>query len=127
MYEKELVLEVLVRIEESIFQLSEWTRNVTNADDFSSSPDGMILLNAVCMKLLAIGEEVKGLDKRTDKKLLNQYPSVPWKEVMGLRDIIAHHYFEVDPNEIFTVIKVDIPPLLEIVKMIKKDIEPGID
>ena len=61
----------------------------------------MILLNAVCMKLFAVGEEVKALDKRTDKTLLPKYPQIQWKDVMGMRDVIAHHYFELEADKVW--------------------------
>jgi uncharacterized protein with HEPN domain len=120
MYDRLLTLEILRRLEESLGEVVLWTERVTSAHDFVSTPDGMILLNAVCMKLLAAGEEVKALDRRTGGALLPQYSEIPWKEVKGLRDIIAHHYFDVDAGEIFTVIRTDIPPLLKVIhKMIK--------
>ncbi len=81
----------------------------------------MILLNAVCMKLLTIGEEVKALDRRTGGKLLSQYGEIPWKEVMGLRDIIAHHYFDVDAGEIFTVVKQDLQLLSDVIRKMIND------
>lgn len=122
MFDKVLALETLKHIEESLHEIARWTRNISSADDFSTSPEGMILLNAVCMKLLAIGEEVKGLDRRTGGKLLPNYPSIPWKEVMGLRDIIAHHYFDVDAGEIFTVLRVDLPPLSTVIRQMTADL-----
>jgi uncharacterized protein with HEPN domain len=48
-----------------------------------------------------LGESIKTLDKLTNRELLPTYPSINWREVMGARDIMAHHYFEVDPEEIF--------------------------
>ncbi len=48
-------------------------------------------LDAICMQLLALGESVKNLDKVTDGTLLQQYPSIEWKRVMGMRDVISHH------------------------------------
>jgi uncharacterized protein with HEPN domain len=51
------------------------------------------------MVIIALGEAVKTLDKLSDKKLLPTYPSIEWKKVMGARDIIAHHYFEVDAGD----------------------------
>lgn len=122
MYDKPLTAEILCRIEETLCEIIAWTDKVKSADDFTSNPDGMILLNAVCMKLLAIGEEVKLLDHRTKGELLPEYEDIPWKEVMGLRDIIAHHYFDIDYSEIFTVITVDIPPLLKVIRKMMKDI-----
>ena len=56
----------------------------------------MLRLDAICMNLIALGETVKGLDKLTDGQLLKNYPDVYWKGVMGMRDKISHHYFEID-------------------------------
>jgi len=61
------------------------------------------------MLLIAIGESVKRIDKATDKKLLPQYPEVDWKGVMGMRDIIAHHYFDIDAEVVFEVMKDSLP------------------
>lgn len=122
MYNRQRVFDMLERIEESISDVQQWTEHITGPDDFYASSTGMILLNAVCMKLLAVGEEVKSLDRRTNGNLLSHYSSIPWKQVMGLRDIIAHHYFEVDASEICTIIQTDLPPLLQVVQQMKEDI-----
>lgn len=55
------------------------------------SESGMILLDSVCMKLIAIGK-CKKLDRLTNKDLL-KITSVIGKGVMAMRDIIVHHYF----------------------------------
>ena len=68
----------------------------------------MVLLDATCMLLIAIGESLKNLDKTTNGQLLPTYPSIPWKNVKGLRDIIAHHYFDVDAAQILWIIQNEI-------------------
>jgi len=123
MYDKLLALETLKNIEDSLCEVLEWSEDVSSVDDFTNSPTGMMLLNAVCMKLLAVGEEIKGLDRRTDGELLKHYPSVPWKQIKGLRDIIAHRYFSLDAAVIFSVLKGDIPTLLEVIRQISTDID----
>ena len=57
------------------------------------------------MLLIAIGESVKRIDKATNKELLSHYPEIDWKGVMGMRDIIAHHYFDIDAVIVFDVMK----------------------
>ena len=57
-------------------------------------------LDSICMQLIAIGESLKNFDKVTSKKVLSKYPEIEWKRVIGLRDIITHHYFDLSP-EIF--------------------------
>lgn len=76
-----------------------------------SSPEGMTLLDATCMLLIAVGESLKNLDKVTDGKLLPTYPSIPWKQVKGLRDIIAHHCFDVDASQIFWILCYELSPI----------------
>ena len=123
MYNKELIVEHLQNIESSLKDIIIWTENINSIDVFLTSKDGMILLNAVCMKLIAIGEEVKGLDKRTDKKLLAQYPDIQWKDIMGMRDVIAHHYFDIDTEKVFEAIQNDVPKLHIVIKEILKDVK----
>ena len=106
-----IIYETLKNIETAISRLRERTQNIKTVDDFLTSPSGMEKLDAACMVLLAIGESVKTLDKNTNKQLLQTYPSIDWKGVMGARDIIAHHYFEVDADAVFDIIKNDIEPL----------------
>ena len=71
----------------------------------------MILLDATCMLLIAIGESLKNLDKVTESRLLSTYPSIPWRQVKGMRDIISHHYFDVDPAQVLWIITNEITPL----------------
>ena len=79
-------------------------------------------LDSICMLLIAIGESLKNLDKVTNKSLLICYPQVDWKKAIGMRDIISHHYFDVDAEVIFDVCKTKISELTEIIKKIKRDL-----
>lgn len=108
---KGIALDVLEDILSAIERLEDRTKDVQTIDDFLCSSSGMILLDATCMLLIAIGESLKNLDKTTDGKLLPTYPSIPWKNVKGMRDIIAHHYFDVDASQILWIIKNEIAPL----------------
>ncbi|MDR0333787.1 MAG: DUF86 domain-containing protein [Dysgonamonadaceae bacterium] len=112
-YNKELTLTILRQIETAILQIQSRTAELHCADDFLISPERVEKLDAVCMQLIAIGESLKGLDKVTNKELLITDTSIPWRKVMGLRDIIAHHYFDVDAEEIWWVIENGLNPLLK--------------
>jgi Uncharacterized conserved protein len=68
-------------------------------------------LDATCMLLIAIGESLKNLDKVTHGELLPTYPAIPWKQVKGLRDIISHHYFDIDADQIFWIVNNEVAPL----------------
>lgn len=76
------------------------------------TPAGMERLESTCMLLIAIGESIKGIDKLTDKRLLPLFPSVDWKGAMGIRDVIAHHYFDLDAEIVYEVVKNNLPQML---------------
>ncbi|MBQ3700717.1 MAG: DUF86 domain-containing protein [Prevotella sp.] len=109
--QKSLALDILCDIQSAIERLQERTERIHEVDDFLGSSDGMILLDATCMLLIAIGESLKNLDKVTEGRLLPTYPSIPWKQVKGMRDIISHHYFDVDPAQVLWIITNEITPL----------------
>ena len=108
---KGIALDILEDILSAIEKLEERTKDIHSVDDFLCSSSGMVLLDATCMLLIAIGESLKSLDKTTNGVLLPTYPSIPWKNVKGLRDIIAHPYFDVDASQILWIIKNEISPL----------------
>lgn len=108
---KSIALDILEDIHSAIERLEERMKRVHTVDDFLGSSEGMVLLDATCMLLIAIGESLKNLDKTTDGLLLPTYPSVPWKNIKGMRDIIAHHYFDIDADQILWIVKNEISPL----------------
>ena len=122
-----IALDILEDILSAIERLEERTRDIHSTDDFLSSASGMVLLDATCMLLIAIGESLKNLDKVTNGELLPTYPSVPWKNVKGLRDIIAHHYFDVDAAQILWIIKNEISPLKEAIRFFISDLSKSLE
>jgi len=117
-----MVYETLKNIDIAITRLQDRSKGINTVDDYLTSPTGMEKLDAACMVLIAIGESVKTLDKLTEKELLPTYPSIDWKGVMGVRDIIAHHYFEVDPDAVFDIIKNDLEPLKKAIDFFKEEL-----
>lgn len=115
-------IHLLGRIAQQLEIITERCRNIHCVNDFLDSPEGMSLLDGICMKLIAIGESVKNLDKLTERKLLVNYPQISWREIMGMRDVIVHHYFEVDAYVIFATVRENVPPLLDMIQQMKKDV-----
>jgi uncharacterized protein with HEPN domain len=79
-------------------------------------------LDSICMLLIAIGESLKNIDKITNKELLKKYPQVDWTGAKGLRDIISHHYFDVDAKYIYNVCDTKLTNVLKTIKQIKSDL-----
>ena len=118
------VYETLKNINLAITRLQNRSVGINSVNDYLMSPTGMEKLDAACMVLIALGESVKTLDKLTEKNLLPTYPSIDWKGVMGVRDVIAHHYFEVDPDAVYDIIKNDLAPLKKAIDFFMEQIFP---
>ena len=110
---KILALNNLKNIENAILKLKQRNVSIHSAEDYLSSAEGQEKLDAACMVIEAIGESFKNLDKLTDYKLLPLYPSIEWKAVKGVRDVIAHRYFDIDAYEIFNIFDNDIDSIYE--------------
>jgi len=41
---------------------------------------------------------------------------------MGMRDVIAHHYFDLEADKVFDTVKEEIPELLNVIKTIRQDL-----
>ena len=113
---KEQVLSVFMQIERAIEQLQEWNSNIHSANDYYLSPGGMQTLAASCMLIEAIGEGVNKIHRVTDKQLLTERDDIPWEDIIGLRNHIAHGYFDIDGDIVFSVVKEDLSYLLDAVR-----------
>lgn len=118
MRDEELLYYSLRRIATTIERIIDNSKEIADSEYYLLSPAGMERLESTCMLILAIGESVKGIDKMTNKQLLAKYPQVDWKGVMGIRDIIAHHYFDIDESIVFDVVKNKLPDMLETINKI---------
>ena len=98
---------------------------VSCVNDYLETPWGMERLESTSMLLIVMGESLKGLDKLTDGALLSRYPNIDWKGAKGLRDVIAHNYFDLDAEVIFEVVKNELPPMLSTLQKMKSDIRQG--
>ena len=87
-----------------------------------SSDDGLDRLDAICMQLIALGESVKNLDKVTEGQLLPRYPAIEWKRIMGMRDVISHHYFDIDAEMVFGACQKHIPALTQQVEHARRSV-----
>ena len=127
MHDEELLYYSLKRIASTIERIINNSQAIDDSQYYVLSPAGMERLESTCMLLLAIGESIKGIDKMTRKQLLPNYPEVDWKGAMGIRDIIAHHYFDIDESIVFDVVKNKLPGMLETInKMIEELEKPSV-
>ena len=110
---KEMILSTLEDIKYSLELILKRAKNINSSDDFLKDENGLQKLDSIAMRLSAIGEGFKNIDKLSNNQLLIKYPNIQWKNVKGIRDILSHHYFDLDAEVIFNICKKDANELLE--------------
>lgn len=127
MYDLEVLVEKLKTLLDALERIPRRFANISAPSDFYSSDAGIDRMDAICMILVAVGEEFKNIDRKTEGKFLNRYPGVKWRGVMGMRDVLAHAYFQVNAEQLFEICKNDIPALMETVKTMITDVENRVE
>jgi uncharacterized protein with HEPN domain len=117
-----MIISTLEDIIYSIELINKRFKDIKVSDDFLKDDKGLEKLDGISMRLIAIGEGFKNIDKLSDRKILVNYSKIPWKEVKGIRDILSHHYFDLNSETIFDICKNDIYDLLDVSKQIKSDL-----
>jgi uncharacterized protein with HEPN domain len=88
--------------------------------------DGLVF-DAVRIRLLEIGEAVKALPA----DLLDSQPSIPWRQIVRMRDHLAHRYFDTAHAILQATVDNDLPELeraiQELAKALPGDDQPGDD
>ena len=73
--------------------------------------------NSVCFDILQIGELAKSL---SDEFVLS-HNQVPWKDIKGMRDWVAHGYHTIKMSRVWNTATEDIKPLREYCELILKE------
>ncbi len=100
---------------ESIDKIKSFSKNISKEELFKNELNKYAIIRAIEI----IGEAVKNLPA----DFRNNYPDIPWSKIAGMRDKLMHHYFGVDFNNVWKVIKEDIPKLNQQILKIKKNLE----
>ena len=111
MPKSKLVHEILSQIDTALETIKLRFEPVDSVDYFLDTPRGEEKLDSICMLFIAIGESLKNIDKLTDKQLLNQYDTIDWKAIKGMRDVLSHHYFDINAEAVYDVCTEDLDAL----------------
>jgi len=121
MCDTELLIERLTSVLEALERIPRRFADIKTPSDFTDSEAGVDRMDAICMTLIAAGEEFKAIDRMTESRLLSRYPGTNWRGVMGVRDFLAHGYFQVNADQLFSICRDDIPGLIETVRTMIQD------
>lgn len=104
----------LRHILDSIMLIENYTRNLS----FEEFEKDRKTIDAVIRNFEIIGEASSKLPKEFTEK----YPEIPWKSIIGLRNVLIHDYFGVDVVAVWENIRQKLP---ELEQQIKSIIEKG--
>lgn len=123
MHDKELAAEVLKQILNAAKTIMARFESITEVSGFTDSPVGMEKMDSICMLLIVIGESLKNLDKITEGRLLPGYPEVDWKKAIKMRDIITHHYSDINAEAVYNTCMEKIPALITTIDKMLQDMK----
>ena len=78
-------------------------------DDFSVFVSDKDYFNSICMSLMQIGE----LAHHLPTKFKIENASIPWKNIVGLRNVVVHGYGQLDAEIVWATVAEDMPQLYE--------------
>jgi uncharacterized protein with HEPN domain len=82
-------------------------QHLEQAGETAGAKEDPLLHDALLFQFVVIGEAVKHLASETRESM----PEIPWTDIAGLRDLIAHEYFRIDIHRVLEIVERDLPPL----------------
>lgn len=122
MSDEMLTLEILHQIQWSVQTIQNRFAPIESPDDFILSDEGMEKLDAICMQLIVIGESLKNLTKLPSIPCYLAIPQVEWNKVIKMRDVLSHHYFDLDAEVVYTVCTSHLKTLAQIISQMIVDL-----
>ena len=107
-------LVFIEHILDSINAIEEFSRGVTKEEIIKNR----LKLSAIIREIEVIGEAAKNVSK----SLKSKWKEVEWSNIAGTRDKMIHHYFGVDLNIVWNIVRNDLPRLKEQMRKIKRGI-----
>ena len=90
------IIEAADRIKQYIEDMSE--------DDFYTDSK---TFDAVVRNVILIGDAATGIDD----SIREQMPDIPWRRIVGMRNILTHTYFDTEPPLVWRVANQRLSPL----------------
>lgn len=88
---------------ESMNRIESYTHSITSDEFFRSQ----LIIDAVVRNLEIIGEAAK----HVPEQVMQQFPQIPWHNIIGLRNRVIHEYFGVDTMIIWHIVQNELKEL----------------
>ena len=121
--DKKNTLELIAFILLSIELIEHRFESIAISDDFVEDEDGLEKLDAISMRLQTIGEAIKNILKRNPEVLTPEADKSYWNNIVKFREIISHHYIDIDSEIVFDICNEDIKELKELVSQVQTVVE----
>ena len=121
--DKATTKELLKFILNSISLIKRRFNSIENSDDFLYSDDGLDKLDAISMRIQSIGEALKNIDKRDRDFLLLVANKEYWSQIIKTREILTHHYIDIDSETIYMICDEKIDELNEYIIKLTQSID----
>ena len=108
-------LNFIEHILDSIDAIEKFSNNIEKETLISNR----LKRSAIIREIEIVGEAVKYISK----ELKDKHNYIQWKEIVGTRDKMIHHYFGVDIDIVWGILKSDLPILKKQIQKIKKELE----
>ena len=102
---------------EDILKAIERIQAYVGAMPFEEFSQNDLLLAAVERKFIVIGEAVRHIPS----PIMDSYPSIPWRQMADMRNLVAHFYWGVNPRTLWDTIKQDLPPLIPLLEQLLEE------
>jgi uncharacterized protein with HEPN domain len=106
--------ERLLDIQEAIDKIEQHA-----SSDIEAFADDEMQQVWVIHHLQTVGEAAYGLSQRFKAN----HPQIPWDQIVGMRHVLVHGYFEIDLDIVWAVIEKDLPPLKSAIEAILRQQE----
>ena len=93
----------LAHILECVEAIESYTQGMSE-EDFLAAPH---IQDAVIRRIEVMGEAAA----RMPAEVREQYPHIPWGQMIGMRNMLIHEYFNVDTYLVWDTVRQDIPKL----------------
>lgn len=98
---------------DAIAQIERYTKNLT----YKKFMRTRMVQDAVIRQITIIGEASRNFSA----DFQSAHPTVPWADVIGMRNILVHDYSGVNLNDVWEVVQKDLPMLKKQLRQILRD------